>query len=180
MQDLRYPIGKVPEQPFAHAPINDASAKAAAILDIQYLAQSLENAIQNLDEAQLNTPYRPDGWTVKKVVHHVADSHMNAFIRFKLGLTEDHPTIKPYEEADWANLADTAQVPVNVSLTLLHALHQRWTVLLNNIQDEQWSRTVFHPESKKDISLWQLLGTYQWHGKHHVAHITTLRDRMGW
>jgi uncharacterized damage-inducible protein DinB len=137
-------------------------------------------AIENMDEKQLNTPYREGGWTVKQLVHHVADSHMNAYIRFKLGLTEDNPTIKPYDEALWANLADVSAVPINISITLLYALHTRWHSALLNLPNDKWNRTVFHPEAKKEMTLWYLLGSYAWHGKHHVAHVTSLKERMGW
>ncbi len=140
----------------------------------------MENAILNLDEQQLNIPYRDGGWTVKQVVHHVADSHMNAYVRFKLALTEDNPTIKPYEEALWAELSDTKNLPVNISLTLLHALHARWVELMKNMTEEEWNRTIFHPEQKRKIKLWDMAGTYAWHGKHHAAHITSLRDKNGW
>ena len=142
--------------------------------------QHMEEAVLNLDEVQLNTPYRPDGWTVKQLVHHVADSHMNAYIRFKLGLTENNPTIKPYDEAAWAELSDTKNIPINISLTLLHALHIRWTEVLKNIKREEWDRTLFHPEHQKTMTLWFVLGMYAWHGKHHVAHVTQLRKRNNW
>ena len=174
MEDLRYPIGKYAPQPFSEKQLQEW------LLDIKFLPQHLENAILNLDEGQLNTAYRPEGWTVKQVVHHVADSHMNAFIRFKLGLTEENPAIKPYDEGAWAKLSDTKNLPINISLTLLHALHTRWVEVLKNISAEEWNRTVFHPEHKKDISLWYLLGMYAWHGNHHVAHVTSLRERMKW
>ena len=174
MVDPRYPIGKYEPQPF------DEKLKITWIRDIQFLPQNLENAVLNLDAAQLETPYREGGWTVKQLVHHVADSHVNAYTRFKLGLTEDRPTIKPYEEKLWAELSDTKNLPVNISFTLLHALHARWVEVLKNISDEEWNRTVIHPESKKEISLWYLLGTYSWHGRHHTAHITSLRQAKGW
>jgi hypothetical protein len=174
MEDLRYPIGKYVAQPFTDNQLQEW------LIDIRFLPQHLENAILNLDESQLNTSYRPDGWTVKQLVHHVADSHMNAYIRFKLGLTEDNPTIKPYDEGAWANLQDSQNLPINISLTLLHALHSRWVEVLRGIKGEEWNRTVFHPEQKKEITLWHLLGMYAWHGKHHVAHITVLRERMKW
>lgn len=150
------------------------------LIDIQYLPQHLENAVLNLDERQLDTPYRAEGWTVRQVVHHVADSHTNACIRFKLGLTEDNPTIKPYDENAWAKLNDTAVVPINISLTLLHALHTRWMAVLQSIKEEEWERTVVHPEHGRQMTLWYLLGLYAWHGRHHTAHITSLRERMGW
>jgi uncharacterized damage-inducible protein DinB len=134
-----------------------------------------------LDEHQLQTPYRDGGWTVHQLVHHVADSHMNAYIRFKLGYTEDNPTIKPYEEALWAETADVKNLPINVSLTILHAVHQRWDVFLKSLTEEDLKqKTVFHPEHKKQITLWHLLGMYAWHSRHHTAHITNLRERMGW
>jgi hypothetical protein len=117
---------------------------------------------------------------VKQLVHHIADSHMNAFIRFKLGLTEDNPTIKPYLQDAWANLNDSKIVPINVSITLVHALHAKWGALLNGITSADMERTVYHPEQKKEITLWHMLGVYAWHGKHHVAHINALKERMKW
>lgn len=173
-EDLKYPIGKYIVQPFSEKLLREW------LTDIKNLPQHLENAILNLDEAQLNTPYRDGGWTVKQVVHHVADSHMNAYIRFKLGLTEDNPVIKPYDEAAWAGMADTKNLPINISLTLLHALHIRWYEVLKNMSREDLDKTVFHPEHKKEFTLWGLLGMYAWHSKHHVAHITSLRERMKW
>ena len=178
--DLRYPIGKVDDQQISTKGGFDPSIKTALLQEIQICPTLLENAVLNLDEHAMNTAYRPGGWTVKQVVHHVADSHMNAYVRFKLALTEDNPTIKPYDEGSWAELPDTKNLPVNVSLTLLHALHLRWVELMKNMSDSDWQRTVHHPEHKRDISLWTMLGTYAWHGKHHVAHITALRTRMGW
>ena len=172
--DLRYPIGKYAAQPFSY------EQKEKWLLDLTFLPEELELSIQNLDAHQLQTPYREGGWTVQQLVHHVADSHMNAYIRFKLGLTENNPPIKPYEEKEWAMLADVEALPINVSLTLLHALHQRWVAAIKDIWVEQWERTLFHPEHKKEMSLWHLLGMYAWHGKHHVKHITALRERMGW
>ena len=172
--DPRYPIGKYEPKPFSE------QQKQAWLLDLQFLPEALERAINNLDEAQLNTPYRDGGWTVKQLVHHVADSHMNAYIRFKLGLTEDKPTIKPYEEQDWALLADNDLVPINVSLTLLHALHLRWVATIKDLTEEQWTRLVVHPAANREMSIWFLLGLYAWHGNHHVAHITTLRENKQW
>jgi uncharacterized damage-inducible protein DinB len=172
--DPRYPIGKYATQPFS------VKQKQDWLNDIRFLPQSIENAVLNLDESQLETPYRDGGWTVKQVVHHVADSHMNAYCRFKLGLTEENPTIKPYMENLWAQLPDTKNVPINISLTLLHALHIRWIEILVNMKDEDFNRTVFHPEHQKEITLWYLLGLYSWHSRHHTAHITSLRDRKGW
>ncbi len=140
----------------------------------------LEHAVENLDKSQLDTPYRTGGWTVHQLVHHVADSHINAYVRFKLALTEDNPAIKPYDEASWAELPDTKNLPINISLTLLHALHERWYQLMYDMNDIQWQRTVYHPERKKTLTLWQLLKSYSWHSRHHAAHITQLRERMNW
>lgn len=174
MEDLRYPIGKYEPQPFSQQQLE------AWLIDIRYLPQHLENAVLNLDEQQLDTPYRPGGWTVRQVVHHVADSHANAYIRFKLGLTENNPVIKPYDEEAWAKLNDTAVVPINVSLTLLHALHTRWIEVLKAIKVEEWERTVVHPEHGRQMTLWYLLGMYAWHGRHHTAHVTSLKERERW
>ena len=171
--DLRYPIGKYEPQPFS------TTTKKQWLADIRYLPQLLENALLNLDEAQLHTPYRDGGWTVQQVVHHVADSHINAFCRFKLGITEENPAIRPYDEKKWAELHDI-NLPVNLSITLLHALHARLYDLLSSLEERDWERTVFHPEHKREMTLWYLLGSYAWHGRHHVAHITSLRDRMRW
>ncbi len=172
--DQKYPIGKYEPQPFSQ------EQKEKWLLDIKFLPEELERALLNLDAAQLQTPYREGGWTVQQLVHHVADSHLNAYIRFKLGLTETNPVIKPYEEKEWVLLADIEQVPVNVSITLLHALHQRWYSAIKDLKDSDWERTVVHPEHGRQMSLWLLLGLYAWHGKHHTAHITSLREREGW
>ena len=174
MESFQYPIGKYSPQPFSQQQLT------GWLLDIRFLPQHLEHAILNLDEAQLATPYRPEGWTVHHLIHHVADSHMNAYIRFKLGLTEEVPVIKTYDEAAWANLADTDNLPVNVSLTLLHALHMRWMEVLKSITEAQWERTVFHPGLNTSVTLWHLLGMYAWHGRHHTAHVTVLREQMKW
>lgn len=172
--DLRYPIGHYEPKPFS------PFQKEEWLADIKFLPQAIEHAINNLDEQQLQTPYREGGWTVHQLVHHVADSHMNAYIRFKLGYTEDNPTIRPYEEKLWAQTSDVKNLPVNVSVTLLHALHQRWYEFLHHFTDEDWQRPVYHPEHKKQFTLWHFLGMYAWHSRHHVAHITALRERMGW
>jgi uncharacterized damage-inducible protein DinB len=174
MTDPRYPIGKYEERPFS------LEQKQAWFADLRFLPKDLEMAVQDLDAHQLDTPYREGGWSVKQVVHHVADSHMNALIRFKLGLTEDNPTIKPYDEALWAKLDDVDTVPINVSLTILYGVHQRLVKTLENITEEQWQRTLVHPEHQRQMTLWYLLGNYAWHGKHHVAHITSLRERNNW
>ena len=172
--DIRFPKGKFLPQPFSQ------KQKEEWLLDIKFLPSELELAVQNLDEHQLQTPYREEGWTVHQLVHHIADSHMNAYMRIRLGLTEDNPSIKPYDQDEWIKLDDVKTLPINVSLTLLHALHQRLYATMKNLHDEAWERTVFHPEHKKKISLWELLGMYAWHGKHHVAHVRNLREKMGW
>lgn len=173
-ENLQYPIGKFEAKPFSK------EQKEQWLADLIFLPNELELAIENLDKHQLETPYREGGWRVQQLVHHIADSHINAYIRFKLGLTEHNPPIKPYEEKAWANLADVDILPVNISITLLHALHQRWVAAIKSLTDEQWLRTVYHPEHKREMTLWHLLGMYAWHGKHHVRHITALRERMGW
>lgn len=179
-QDPRYPIGKVEDQIFSSKEAYDETVKQKYLDEIKMCPGLLEDAILNLDEQQLNVPYREGGWTVQQVVHHVADSHINAYVRFKLALTEDNPTIKPYDQDEWAKLIDSKNLPVNISLTLLHALHKRWVELMKNMSKEEWDRTIFHPEYKRQIKLWDMLGSYAWHGKHHAAHITELRKRMGW
>jgi uncharacterized damage-inducible protein DinB len=174
MQDPRYPIGKYEPQPFSE------KQKQGWLNDIKFLPLAIEQAILNLDAGQLETPYREGGWTVKQLVHHVADSHINAYCRFKLGLTEDNPTIRTYEESLWAELKDTQNLPVNISTTLLHAVHIRWYEILVNMTNAEYDRTIFHPEHKKQFTLWHLLGMYAWHSRHHTAHITSLREKMGW
>jgi len=174
MEDLRYPIGKYIPQPFSN------QQKEQWLLDILFLPKAVEMAIENLDEAQLQTPYRPNGWTLVQLVHHIADSHLNAYTRFKLGLTEENPTIKPYDENAWSLLNDVQNVPINVSITLLHAVHERWYAAIKNLTDEQWQRTVVHPEHGKTMTLYFLLGMYAWHSKHHTAHITSLKERNNW
>jgi uncharacterized damage-inducible protein DinB len=172
--DLRYPIGKYEPQPFSH------KLRDAWLNDIKYLPQAVESVILNLDKAQIHTPYREGGWTVQQLIHHIADSHINAYCRFKLCLTEINPTIRTYEEKRWAELDDVKDVPVNVSITLLYSLHTRWYEAIRNLHDEAWQRTVFHPEQEKQLTLWHLLGMYAWHGRHHVAHINALRERNKW
>ena len=174
MEDLRFPIGKYEAKPFTEEQLQEW------INDIKRLPVLLENAVLNMDEARLNAPYRLNGWTIKQVVHHVADSHMNAYIRFKLGLTENNPVIKPYEQDLWAEMSDTRNLPINISNTILHAVHARWVEVLVNIRVEEWQRTVYHPEHKMEMTLWYLLGMYAWHSKHHTAHINSLRNRMNW
>lgn len=172
-ENLSYPIGKYQTKPFSQ------KQKDEWLLDLKFLPSELELAVQNLDEAQLQTLYRDGGWTVQQLVHHVADSHMNSFIRFRLTLTENNPTIKPYDQDAWAHL-DDVKLPINISLTLLHSLHRRLVAMLENLPDDAWQRTFYHPEHEKQMTLWYLLGLYAWHGKHHTAHIKNLRERMNW
>jgi hypothetical protein len=175
MTDPRYPIG-----PFSVEGEITAERRAGWIAEIADAPAQLRAAVHGLTEEQLDTPYRTGGWTVRQVAHHVPDSHLNAYVRFKLALTEDSPTIKPYEESRWAELPDTKGTVVGVSLMMLEALHRRWVVLLKAMHEAQWARAFYHPEQGKLVRLDGALAMYAWHGKHHVAHITTLRDRMGW
>jgi hypothetical protein len=174
MDDLRFPIGK-----FKFEGSLTEGTRNAFLEDISQTPSKLRAAVAGLTEAQLDTPYRPEGWTVRQVTHHVPDSHMNAYIRFKLALTEDEPTIKPYAEDRWADLADTKTTPVEVSLTILDSLHDRWVRLLKTITPEQWKRTFRHPE-RGTMTLEETLALYSWHGKHHVAHIAALRKLKSW
>jgi len=172
--DIRYPIGQ-----FTWAGRNTAEQRAAAINDIAAAPQKMRSAVAGLTETQLDIPYRKGGWTVRQVVHHVPDSHMNSYIRFKLALTEDEPTIKPYDEAVWANLIDAKTAPIEPSLSLLEGLHYRWALLLRSLSDTDVTRKFNHPELGI-VSIDQYIALYAWHGKHHVAHITSLREREGW
>ena len=176
-RSLCYPIGKEEARESFRADFNE-SLKSSLLLTIKMLRSALKNAIQNLGAGQLDTPYRPGGWTANQLVHHVADSHINAYAHFKLGPTENNPIIKPYNQNAWALLPDSNTVPLNVSLTLLHALHERWYSLMKDLPEEQWRRTIYHPGRKIEITLWELLKTYPWHGKRHMKHITNLRERM--
>jgi uncharacterized damage-inducible protein DinB len=157
----------------------DPAWRAARIAEIDETPAKLRAAVAGLSASQLDTPYRPEGWSVRQVVHHLPDSHANAYVRFKLALTEDSPTIKPYLEARWAELPDTRETPVEVSLALLEALHRRWVILLRAMTAEDFARPLQHPE-KGRLTLDQMLALYAWHGRHHVAHVTALRERMGW
>ncbi len=171
---LSYPIGRL-----VRPARLTADERARAIDVVERTPADLRAAVADLDEGRLGTPYRPGGWTVRQLVHHVADSHMNAYVRFKLALTEDAPVIKPYDEAAWADLADTRRVPVATSLALLDALHERWTALLRAMAPADFERPLTHPEGGR-MNVDQLLATYAWHGPHHVAHVTRLRERNGW
>lgn len=173
--DLRYPIGKFDWD----APVSETE-HARLIVEIAETPAALRSAVAGLSREQFETPYRPGGWTVKQVVHHLPDSHLNAYTRFKLALTEAEPTIKPYDEAAWAELPDSAKVPTEVSLDLLESLHLRWVTLLRSLNAADFRRTLKHPERERVLSLGQLLALYAWHGRHHVGHILALRKREGW
>ncbi len=172
--DLRYPIGR-----FDWKPPVTPQGLALAIDEIAAAPARLRAAVTGLDADQLDTPYRPGGWTVRQVVHHVPDSHMNSYVRFRLALTEDAPRVKTYDEARWAELADARQAPIDASLTLLEALHVRWVALLKSLDAAAWARTFEHPELGP-VTLDRAAALYAWHGRHHTAHVTALRERMGW
>jgi uncharacterized damage-inducible protein DinB len=174
MDDLRYPVGKLSYD-------NEVTPgkRTAWIRQIAETPAAMRSALRGLTDAQLDTPYRPAGWTLRQVAHHVPDSHMNAFVRFKLALTEDNPTIKPYNESEWAKLADVKLTPVETSLEILDALHRRWVLLLESMQPEDFARPLLHPENGP-MTLDRLLQMYAWHGRHHVGHITSLRQRENW
>jgi hypothetical protein len=174
MMDPRFPIGK-----FSFDGNLTEAQKSQYLEDIEQAPARMRAAVQGLSDPQLDTPYRDGGWTVRQVVHHVPDSHMNAYVRFKLALTETEPTIRPYMENLWAELPEAKTAPVEFSLTLLDTLHKRWTMALHGIAPTEWKRTFRHPELGL-VSLEKNLALYAWHGKHHVAHITKLREKMGW
>jgi hypothetical protein len=172
--DLSYPIGK-----YEHKASLTPAERETAIAQIAAAPKCLRDAVAGLSHQQFDTPYRPGGWTVRQVVHHVPDSHLNSYVRFKLALTENEPTIRPYDEALWAKLRDSRDTPVEVSLSLLESLHHRWEVLLRSLGPEDFSRRLRHP-ALGPLTLDDMLGSYAWHGRHHVAHITSLRSREGW
>jgi hypothetical protein len=174
MSDPRYPIGK-----FTFNGPSTEAQRNQFIDDIEQTPAALRSAIKNLSPEQIETPYRDGGWTVRQVVHHVPESHMNAYIRFKLALTEDEPTVKSYMEDRWAGTPDVESTPLEVSLVMMEPLHDRWVRLLRGMKPEEWNRTFRHPELGL-VPLERNLALYAWHGKHHVAHITELRKRMGW
>lgn len=175
IEQMRYPIGKyvVPER-------MDQEQIAEWIADLTRLPSALRMAVKSLSDAQLDTPYRPGGWSLRQVVHHLPDSHMNAYIRFKLSVTEDNPVIKPYHEDRWAETGEAKFSDVEMSLNLLDALHIRWTAFLRTLQRDQLKRTYTHPEYNKTFALDEVLGMYVWHGKHHLAHITETIKRHSW
>lgn len=174
MADLRYPVG-----PFVAPTSFSAADRATALKTLAELPARMRLACAGLTDAQLDMPYRPDGWTVRQVVHHTADSHINAYLRTKFALSDDNPTIRPYPEAIWAEMTDAKSAPVSMSLTLLDALHGRWVMLLRSLPPAQFARTLLHPE-RGPMTIDDVLAMYEWHSRHHTAHITALRDREGW
>lgn len=173
LDELRFPIGR-----FAAPASTIADIRAAHIQTLRQLPERLQAAVSGLSDAQLDTPYREGGWTLRQVVHHVADSHTNAYVRFKLSLTEDWPTIKPYDEAKWAELPDSA-LPVDASLELIAGLHAHWVALLESLSEEDFKKGYIHPKMGRQ-TLAEALALYEWHSRHHTAHITGLRARQGW
>lgn len=174
LDEYRYPIGR-----FAAPPASTPTVRTKQIETLRRLPEHLRTAVQGLSDAQLDTPYREGGWTVRQLVHHIADSHMNSYVRFKLALTEDTPTIKPYAEAAWAALPDSRTLPVEPSLALTEALHGRWVAMLEAMSDDDFKRGFNHPERGAQ-DLGTTLALYDWHSRHHTAHITNLRKRQGW
>lgn len=171
----RYPIGKYT------APEQIAEHQLSRWIDIiEILPHKMREAVNGLTAEQLDSPYREDGWTLRQVVHHVADSHMNAYIRFKLALTEDNPTIRPYMEERWAETIEAKYGQIEISLKILEALHARWTMVLRNMNSHEWTRMYYHPDNKKTYRLDEALGLYAWHSEHHLAHITNFRRKSGW
>jgi len=172
--DLQYPIGKCQ---WAEG-ITDEQ-RTQLIAQVAQAPAQLRQAVAGLNREQVDTPYRPQGWTVRQVVHHLPDSHMNTYTRFRLALTEDEPTIKPYDQERWAALEDARTAPIELSLTLFESLHSRWVLLLRSLAAQDFARTFRHPEMGT-VNLDKYLALVAWHGRHHIAHITSLRDRMGW
>ncbi|PZF73147.1 YfiT family bacillithiol transferase [Taibaiella soli] len=175
LSQLQYPIG------IYTAPDNyDEKQLNFWISAIEALPKWLDYCIENLDEAQLKQPYRLGGWNSIQIIHHLADSHANAYIRLKLALTEENPVIKPYDQDLWAELQDIYRVPVNVSITLLHALHLRWVAVLKNLKEDDWKRSFFHLEQNKLVPIWEMTSQYAWHGRHHMEQIRQMRERNNW
>lgn len=174
MEELKYPIGRF------QAPAAFTAEMLQDYIQVTgQFPQKLEQEVIHLNDEQLDTPYRPEGWSIRQVVNHCADSHMNALIRVKLALTEDKPTVKPYLEALWADLPD-GKMPIQPALLILKGIHERWTTVLNGMQEKDWERSFFHPEKGRSLSLKEASGSYAWHCEHHLAHIVNLKKRMGW
>ena len=175
LDELRYPLG-----PFTYSGSQTVEQRRSCIERIEAAPGAVRRAVEGLTEAQLDTRYRDGGWTVRQVVHHLPDSHLNAYTRFRLALTEPTPTIRPYFEHLWAELADARTAPIELSLALLEALHRRWTLLLRSLGPTEWELRYMHAEHGREWTLDEALAMYAWHGEHHAAHITALRARMGW
>lgn len=175
LEKLKYPIGK-----FHFSDSATAQDITNWITDIETLPSKISVAVEGLSEEQLDTPYRPDGWTIRQVIHHLPDSHMNSYIRFKWTLTEDSPTIKAYDEVLWAEMEDGKSAPIAMSVQLLTALHARWTMMLKNLSESDLEKYFIHPETGKKLSLKLMVALYAWHSNHHLAHITSLKERMNW
>ena len=175
LEQLKYPIGK-----FQHRGEIDAGVIDAWIGEIEALPSDLRAAVAGLSRVQLDTPYRPGGWTVRQVIHHLGDSHLNSYLRFKWALTEDRPVIKAYDQQTWAELPDYQLVPIEDTLQFVAALHRKWAILMRSLSPLDWQKEFVHPETGKAVPLNRNLGIYAWHGKHHVAHIANLRQRLKW
>jgi hypothetical protein len=175
MENSQYPIGR-----YARPASIDSKTLDGYIATIEQFPQKLKHACAHLNDEQLDTPYRTQGWTIRQVVHHCADSHMNAYIRFKLALTEETPVIKPYKQANWAELPESKTLPIQPSLTIIQGLHERWAIMLRSLDQKQWALGYVHPEQGREIKLDEAAGSYAWHGEHHLAHITGLKQRQGW
>lgn len=175
LESLKYPIGK-----FKGQSMYSLDYTRDRTSEIKALPNALEDVVSGLSESQLNTAYRPGGWTVRQLVHHIADSHINSYVRFRWTLTEEAPIIKAYDEKSWAELPDASAAPVSLSLDLLRSLHSRWSYLMDNMTVADFDRTLAHPAWEKDLSLHLMADLYAWHGKHHLTHITSLIEREGW
>lgn len=175
LEQLRYPIGK-----FKVSDNYNDDIRAQMIANIKSYPQRLTTVVMELKEEQLDTPYRPDGWTIRQVIHHLADSHVNSYVRFRWTLTEDTPMIKAYNESSWAELPDASSAPIKFSLNLLKSIHARWTLLMERMSEKDFSKELGHPEWDNNLSLDTMLQLYSWHCDHHLAHITSLMQRQGW
>jgi len=175
LEKLRFPLGR-----FVPPPVITREMTERYIADIEIFPEQLKQEVAGLNDEQADTRYRPEGWTIRQVVHHLADSHMNSFIRFKLALTEDSPTIKPYYEERWAELEDGKNTPMDTSLKLLEGLHGRWVILLRSLNEQDLKKVFIHPEHGRAIQLSEIVALYAFHGKHHLAQITELKERKGW
>lgn len=175
IEQLKYPIGNF-KAPDTYSMDNHKTR----IESIRNLPHALEAALKPLSKEQVDTPYRPEGWTVRQLIHHIADSHINAFTRFKLGLTEDNPTIRPYDQGAWCSMKDANDLDPSVSMKIIEGLHERWSYVLDNMTASDFERNIFHPEMNKSLHLGTMLALYSWHSNHHLAHVNKLKERMAW